>query len=209
VVVTIQNSKFYSNNFRYSALISEIIIDILQNLTFLLSVYYFYKVILHLKRRKKRVYTIGGISLMISSIIYFWISNCWPYFWTVNTIWKVENGNIVIFGEQIDQIRIQSMVNCFFIIALKAEKSQGFNYANSVTAIGDSCFYEQASLISIILLNYMTTTGNRYFFLFFSSTSITISISVIITGNNCFYQCASSIFNTVQNFVITIENNCF
>ena len=62
---------------------------------------------------------------------------------------------------------------------------------NSVTSLGDYCFYDCSSLTAITIGNSVTSLGDYCFYDCSSLTSITIPNSVTSLGRYCFLSCSS------------------
>ncbi|MDD6075134.1 MAG: leucine-rich repeat domain-containing protein [Bacteroidales bacterium] len=80
---------------------------------------------------------------------------------------------------------------------------------NSVTSLGDYCFYDCSSLTAITIGNSVTSLGDYCFSGCSSLTSITIPNSVTSLGDGCFRGCSSLTSITIPNSVTSLGDNCF
>ena len=80
---------------------------------------------------------------------------------------------------------------------------------NSVTSLGNDCFFGCSGLISITIPNSVTSLGDDCFSGCSGLTSITIPNSVKSLGESCFRDCSSLTSLTIPNSVTTLEQGCF
>ena len=80
---------------------------------------------------------------------------------------------------------------------------------NSVTSLGDRCFYECRNLTSITIPNSVTSLGYACFNGCSSLTSITIPNSVTSLGGSCFEGCSSLTSIKIPNSVTSLGYACF
>ena len=80
---------------------------------------------------------------------------------------------------------------------------------NSVTSLGDNCFYNCSSLTSITIPISVTSLGGGCFSHCRSLTSITIPNSVTSLGEYCFNGCSSLTSITIPNSVTSLGGYCF
>ncbi len=80
---------------------------------------------------------------------------------------------------------------------------------NSVTSLGDLCFYYCSSLTAITIPNSVKSLGKWCFLSCSSLTAITIPNSVTSLGYACFENCSSLTAITIPNSVTSLGTNCF
>ena len=79
----------------------------------------------------------------------------------------------------------------------------------SVTSLGDGCFYDCSSLSSIVIPSSVTSLGEKCFSGCHSLTSIEIPTSVTSLGENCFSGCHSLTSIEIPISVTSLGDECF
>ena len=80
---------------------------------------------------------------------------------------------------------------------------------NSVTSLGEYCFSDCSGLTSITIPNSVTSLGGYCFLGCSGLTSITIPNSVTSLGEWCFYECTGLTSITIPNSVTSLGRYCF
>lgn len=80
---------------------------------------------------------------------------------------------------------------------------------NTVTSLGNDCFYNYKKLEKITIPSSVTSFGNYCFYGCTSLTDIIIPSSVTSFGTNCFYHCDSLTSINIPSNITSLPNNCF
>ena len=85
----------------------------------------------------------------------------------------------------------------------------GYTIPNSVTSLGDYCFFECTNLTNITIPNSVTSLGGACFCACTNLTNITIPNSVTSLGDYCFFDCTNLTNIAIPNSVTSLGNGCF
>ena len=80
---------------------------------------------------------------------------------------------------------------------------------NTITLLGESCFYDCSNLKAITLPNDITSLGNSCFRGCSEIESITLPNNITSLGNSCFYGCSSLKSILLPNSIISLGDGCF
>ena len=81
--------------------------------------------------------------------------------------------------------------------------------SESVTRLGDSCFYNCFKLTSIVIPEGVTSLGYQCFYNCFKLTSIVIPEGVTRLGDSCFFSCSDLTSIVIPEGVTSLGNYCF
>jgi immune inhibitor A len=84
-----------------------------------------------------------------------------------------------------------------------------YTIPSSVTAIGDSAFYNINTLRTLNIPESVTTIGKQCFATCYYLSTVTLPGSVKKMGDGCFYYCTSLTAAAIPNQVTEIGNDCF
>ena len=85
----------------------------------------------------------------------------------------------------------------------------GYTIPNSVTSLGDYCFFECTNLTNITIPNSVTSLGGACFCACTNLTNITIPNSVTSLGDYCFLDCTNLTNIDIPNSVTSLGTACF
>ena len=121
-------------------------------------------------------------------------------FWKGTLHYYISNGTATVYG-------YDWSAHPTNIVIPSTVTYEGITY--SVTAIGDSAFYECTSLTTVTIPNSVTSIGVAAFRDCCSLTSVTIGNSVTSIGGSAFKGCSSLTSVTIPNSVTSIGNDAF
>ncbi|EDR22546.1 hypothetical protein EDI_090620 [Entamoeba dispar SAW760] len=84
-----------------------------------------------------------------------------------------------------------------------------FIIPTTITKLGDWCFYEYSSLISINIPSTINELGDDCFCECYSLTSINIPSSISKIGYECFYNCSSLTSINIPSSITSFGRGCF
>src|SRR5574344_294175 len=118
------------------------------------------------------------------------------------------SGDIVI-PEKVTYNNVDYTVSSMTSSAFKQTDIKTITLPNSITSLGDECFWFCSYLTSIILPNSITSLGNDCFGSCSNLTSIILPNSITSLGNLCFWNCSSLTSITLPNSITSLGYNCF
>ena len=117
------------------------------------------------------------------------------------------SGDIVI-PEKVTYNNVDYTVSSMTSSAFKQTDIKTITLPNSITSLGDECFWFCSYLTSIILPNSITSLGNDCFGSCSNLTSIILPNRIISLGNGCFSSCGLTSI-TFPNSIASLGNGCF
>ena len=118
------------------------------------------------------------------------------------------SGNIIV-PEYVSKDNINYKVTAATNGAFSGTDITGIVLPNTITSLGDQCFYYCHKLASIALPNGLTSLGDECFYGCSGLTSITLSNGITTLGSYCFYACYSLTSITIPNNITTLGDGCF